>query len=156
LARLEIARRLVRGLSLTPPELAKRGIAVNQDGVARSAFELLGRPEMSVARLASVWPELSAIDPIIAEQLEIEARYRGYPDRQDADIRAFRRDEALALPAALDYDTVGSLSNEVRQKLKAVRPATLGAAGRISGVTPAALVALLRHVRKSPAARDAA
>jgi tRNA uridine 5-carboxymethylaminomethyl modification enzyme len=156
LARLEIARRLVRGLALTPPELAKRGIAVNQDGVARSAFELLGRPEMSVARLASVWPELSAIDPIIAEQLEIEARYRGYLDRQDADIRAFRRDEALALPAALDYDTVGSLSNEVRQKLKAVRPATLGAAGRISGVTPAALVALLRHVRRSPAARDAA
>jgi tRNA uridine 5-carboxymethylaminomethyl modification enzyme len=156
LARLEVARRLVRGLALTPPELAKRGIAVNQDGVARSAFELLGRPEMSVARLASVWPELSAIDPIIAEQLEIEARYRGYLDRQDADIRAFRRDEAVALPAALDYDTVGSLSNEVRQKLKAVRPATLGAAGRISGVTPAALVALLRHVRKSAGARDAA
>ncbi len=153
---LEAARRLVRGLALTPPELAKRGMAVNQDGVARSAFELLGRPGMSLQRLAEVWPELGGVAPAVAEQLEIEARYRGYLDRQEADIRAFRKDEALALPASLDYDTIGSLSAEVRQKLKAARPATLGAAGRISGVTPAALVALLRHVRKAPSARNAA
>ena len=155
-AGLEAARVAVRNLILTPPELAKRGLPVNQDGVARSAFDLLGRPGMSVRRLAEIWPELHGTAPAIAEQLEIEARYRGYLDRQEADIRAFRRDESLALPAALDYDTVGSLSAEVRQKLKAVRPATLGAAGRISGVTPAALVALLRHVRKGPSVRDAA
>jgi tRNA uridine 5-carboxymethylaminomethyl modification enzyme len=155
-ARLDAARQLVRRLALTPPELAKRGLAVNQDGIARSAFDLLGRPEVNVARLETVWPELNGIEPVIAEQLEIEARYRGYLNRQDADIRAFRRDESLALPAALDYDTVGSLSTEVRQKLQAARPATLGAAGRISGVTPAALVALLRHVRKAPGARSAA
>lgn len=154
--RLDAARQTVRGLALTPPELAKRGLAVNQDGIARSAFDLLGRPGMNVARLAAVWPELNGMEPVIAEQIEIEARYRGYLDRQDADIRAFRRDESLALPAALDYDTVGSLSAEVRQKLQAARPATLGAAGRISGVTPAALVALLRHVRKAPGARSAA
>jgi tRNA uridine 5-carboxymethylaminomethyl modification enzyme len=154
--RLDAARQTIRGLRLTPPELAKRGLAVNQDGLARSAFELLGRPGMNVARLETVWPELGGMEPVIAEQLEIEARYLGYLDRQDADIRAFRRDESLALPAALDYDTVGSLSAEVRQKLKAARPATLGAAGRISGVTPAALVALLRHVRKAPGARSAA
>ena len=153
---LEAARQTIRGLALSPPELAKRGLAVNQDGAVRSAIELLGRPEMSLARLAEVWPELAGIEPAIGEQLEIEARYRGYLDRQEADIRAFRRDETLALPAALDYDTVGSLSSEVRQKLKAARPPTLGAAGRISGVTPAALVALLRHVRKAPGARDAA
>jgi tRNA uridine 5-carboxymethylaminomethyl modification enzyme len=122
---------------------------INQDGVARSAFYLLGRPDMSVTRLAAIWPELQGTAPAIAEQLEIEARYRGYLDRQEADIRAFRRDETLALPASLDYDMVGSLSAEVRQKLKAARPATLGAAGRISGVTPAALVALLRYVRKT-------
>ncbi len=155
-ARLDAARQRVRSLVLTPPELAKRGLAVNQDGIARSAFELLGRPGMSLVRLAAVWPELNGVEPAVAEQLEIEARYRGYLDRQETDIRAFRRDESLTLPAALDYDAVGSLSAEVRQKLKAVRPATLGAAGRISGVTPAALVALLRHVRKTPGARDAA
>ncbi len=154
--RLDAARRTIRGLALTPAELAKRGVTVNHDGVARNAFELLGRPDMSVQRLAGVWPELNGIEPGIAEQLEIEARYRGYLERQEADIRAFRRDESLALPASLDYDSVGSLSAEVRQKLKTARPATLGAAGRISGVTPAALVALLRHVRKSPGARSAA
>jgi tRNA uridine 5-carboxymethylaminomethyl modification enzyme len=156
-AALEASRQRIRGLALTPPELAKRGLPVNQDGIARSVHELLGRPGMSLARLAEIWPELSGLAPAIAEQLEIEARYRGYLDRQEADIRAFRRDETLALPASLDYDTVGSLSAEVRQKLKAARPATLGAAGRISGVTPAALVALLRHVRKGgPRERSAA
>src|SRR5262249_27861352 len=144
---LESARGLTRSLVLSPAEIAKRGFPINQDGIARSAFDLLGRPGMSVGRLSEIWPELAAVPPDVAEQLEIEARYRGYLERQEADIRAFRRDESLALPASLDYDSVGSLSTEVRQKLKAVRPSTLGAAGRISGVTPAALVALLRHVR---------
>jgi tRNA uridine 5-carboxymethylaminomethyl modification enzyme len=145
---LEEARATLQGLILSPTELARRGIAINQDGVPRSAFDLLGRPGMSIARLGEIWPALRGFRADVAEQLEIEARYRGYLERQEADIRAFRRDESLELPAALDYDTIGSLSAEVRQKLKAVRPATLGAAGRISGVTPAALVALLRHVRK--------
>ena len=154
---LSAARAAMSRLALTPPELAKRGIAVNQDGVARSALDLLGRPGMTLGRLAEVWPGLQELRPDVAEQLEIEARYSGYLERQEADIRAFRRDETLTLPAELDYDTIGSLSAEVRQKLDTVRPATLGAAGRISGVTPAALVALLRHVRKkggSEAAHD--
>jgi len=146
---LQAAQATVRGLSMTPSELAKRGIAINLDGVARAALDLLGRPGMTLVRLSEIWPELRSFRPDVAEQLEIEARYRGYLDRQEADIRSFRRDESLALPASLDYDNVGSLSNEVRQKLKAVRPATIGAAGRISGVTPAALVALLRYVRKA-------
>ena len=145
---LDAARAALGALALTPPELAKRGVAVNQDGVARSALDLLGRPGMSRDRLAAIWPELRPLRADVAEQLEIETRYRGYLERQEADIRAFRRDETLTLPAELDYDTIGSLSAEVRQKLKTVRPATLGAAGRISGMTPAALVALLRHVRK--------
>jgi tRNA uridine 5-carboxymethylaminomethyl modification enzyme len=102
-----------------------------------------------MARLQAVWPELAAIPPAIAEQLEIDARYAGYLERQEADIRAFRKDEALALPADLDYDAIGSLSTEIRSKLGAARPATLGAAGRISGVTPAALVALLKYVRRA-------
>jgi tRNA uridine 5-carboxymethylaminomethyl modification enzyme len=112
---------------------------------------LLARPDVDVARLAAVWPELGSIAPDIAEQLEIEARYAGYLERQAADIRAYRRDEALLLPVDLDYCAVGSLSAEVRAKLNEARPATLGAAARISGVTPAALVALLRHVRREAA-----
>jgi tRNA uridine 5-carboxymethylaminomethyl modification enzyme len=137
------------GLSLTPPALRRHGIAVNEDGVSRNAAELLGYPDIGMARLAAIWPALAGIAPDIAEQLEIDARYAGYVERQSADIRAFRRDEALHLPDDLDYAAVGSLSNEIRDKLNAARPATLGAASRISGVTPAALVALLKYVRRS-------
>src|SRR5207237_555700 len=100
----------------------------------------------------ALWPQLGEIAPDIAEQLEIDARYAGYLERQARDIAAFRRDEALLLPDSLDYDAVGSLSAEIRGKLAAARPATLGAAARLSGVTPAALVALLQHVRRRPAA----
>ena len=149
LTALETARGLSRSLRLTPPALRARGIAVNEDGVHRSAAELLAYPGIDMARLRKVWPELAAIPAAIAEQLEIDARYAGYLERQEADIRAFRKDEALALPADLDYDVIGSLSTEIRSKLRAARPATLGAAGRISGVTPAALVALLKYVRRA-------
>jgi tRNA uridine 5-carboxymethylaminomethyl modification enzyme len=103
---------------------------------------------MTLARLAAVWPELASLRPDVAEQLEIEGRYAGYLDRQEADIRAFRRDEDLALPDGLDYAAIGGLSSEVRSKLDAARPETLGAAARIPGVTPAALTALLRHARR--------
>ena len=139
-------------MRLSPSALRRRGIAVNADGVARSAAELLAYPGIDVARLAAIWPELGALPPDIAEQLEIDARYAGYLDRQARDIAAFRRDEALLLPDSLDYAAVGSLSAEIRGKLAVARPATLGAAARISGVTPAALVALLQHVRRQPAA----
>ena len=149
LAALEAARGLARGLRLTPPALRARGIVVNEDGVPRTAAELLAYPGVDHVRLCGVWPELAAISPAIAEQLEIDARYAGYLERQEADIRAFRKDEALALPVDLDYDAIGSLSAEIRSKLRSARPTTLGAAGRISGVTPAALVALLKYVRKA-------
>src|SRR6202011_3489990 len=128
---------------------------VNADGVPRTASELLAHPEIDVARLAAIWPVLGEIPPAIAEQLEIDARYSGYLDRQARDIAAFRRDEALLLPEALDYTAVGGLSAEIRGKLAAARPATLGAAARISGVTPAGLVALLQHVKRRPEPRAA-
>ena len=147
---LDRARHLAAGLTMTPSALARHGIAVNADGVTRSAAELLAYPDIDVARLAAVWPELGAIAPDIAEQLEVDARYAGYLDRQARDIAAFRRDESLLLPDDLDYDAVGSLSAEIRGKLAAARPATLGAASRISGVTPAALVALLQYVKRRP------
>lgn len=148
---LESARSLVRSLTATPDRLAKAGFTINQDGVRRSAFDLLRYPDIALPQLASYWPELTKIAPEVAEQVEIEARYMGYLDRQDADVRAFRRDEALILPDDLDYGAIHGLSNEVREKLLAARPATLGAAGRIPGMTPAALVALLRHVKRKPA-----
>ena len=135
---------------MTPPQLRRRGISVNADGIARNAAELLAYPGVDLKRLASIWPELAAIRPEIAEQAEIDALYAGYLERQERDIAAYRRDEALLLPADLDYRTVGSLSAELREKLDRARPATLGAAARISGVTPAALTALLRHVKRRP------
>ena len=152
LAALQEARNLAQSLSASPTALARQGLTVNADGVPRSAAELLAHPDIDVARLARVWPELAAIPNDIAEQLEIDARYSGYLDRQARDIAAFRRDEALALSDALDYAEIGGLSAEVRGKLAAARPATLGAAARISGVTPAALVALLQYVKRRPEA----
>jgi tRNA uridine 5-carboxymethylaminomethyl modification enzyme len=145
---LKSARALAQRLSLSPSALRDRGIPVNADGVPRTIAELLAYPGIDLTRLTAIWPELADISPTIAEQLEIDARYAGYLGRQEADIRAFRKDEALELPLDLDYAAVGSLSAEIRSKLQQSKPATLGAAARISGVTPAALVALLKHVRR--------
>jgi tRNA uridine 5-carboxymethylaminomethyl modification enzyme len=131
--------------------LARYGIRINRDGRVRSVQELLARPEIDLARLSQIWPELHGIPQDIAVQIETEALYAGYLERQEADIDAFRRDERLALPDDLDYAAIGGLSNEMCQKLTVAQPATLGAASRISGVTPAALVALLRHVKRSEA-----
>ena len=114
-------------------------------------MELLAFPDIDWGRLANLWPELATIPSDIAEQLAIDARYAGYLERQRQDIAAYRRDEALELPPGLDYGAVGSLSNEIRQKLSEQRPRTLGQAARISGVTPAALVALLKYVRRRAA-----
>ncbi|NQU62520.1 MAG: tRNA uridine-5-carboxymethylaminomethyl(34) synthesis enzyme MnmG [Rhodospirillales bacterium] len=136
------------GLVASPNRLKAEGIDINQDGVKRTATRLLAYSEIDIARLARLWPELGEIPPAIAAQLEIEAGYAGYIERQEADVRAFRRDESLEIPDDLDFDSVGGLSNEARSKLAEARPATLGAAARISGITPAALTALLGHVRR--------
>ena len=103
---------------------------------------------MSVERLAGIWPQLGSLSAEIIEQIEIDGLYAGYLDRQEADIAAFRREEGLILSAALDFGAIGGLSTEIRSKLSRTRPATLGAASRIPGMTPAALVALLRHVQR--------
>jgi tRNA uridine 5-carboxymethylaminomethyl modification enzyme len=104
--------------------------------------------------VGQIWPEMSGLPAVICEQIEIMGRYSGYMARQETDVRAFRNDESLLIPGGIDFDEVGGLSNEVRGKLKAARPTTLGAAARISGVTPAALTALLGFVRRK--AKDAA
>jgi tRNA uridine 5-carboxymethylaminomethyl modification enzyme len=150
-AALDRTQRRLAALKLTPPALRRHGIAVNDDGVARNGLDLLAHPGIDLLRLAGLWPEFGSVSPEIAEQLEIDARYKGYLERQERDIAAYRRDEALLLPADLDYAAVGSLSHEVRGKLAQARPASLGAAARISGVTPAALVALLKHVKRRAA-----
>ena len=142
------ARTLLEGLSATPTQVRDAGIEVNLDGVRRGAGDLLAHSNLDMARLGSLWPRLARIPADIAGQLEIEARYRGYIRRQDADIRAFRRDESLALPADLDFDALPGLSAEARLKLARARPATIGAAARVSGVTPAALTILLGQVRR--------
>jgi tRNA uridine 5-carboxymethylaminomethyl modification enzyme len=147
-AALDNARQLARSLSLSPREAEGYGLSLNQDGVRRTAYELLAYPDMSLARLAAIWPDLGRFDGVTTAALETEALYAVYLDRQEADIAAFRRDEARVLPTDLDYGTVTGLSNEVRQRLEAVRPATLGQAGRIDGVTPASLTLLLAHLRK--------
>ncbi len=147
-AELAEARRRLDRLSLTPSQAAAHGIALNRDGIRRSAFQLLSYPEIDWPRLAAVWPELAAVSPRIAERLRTDATYAVYLDRQQADIVAFRRDEAVRIPAQLDYAGISGLSNEMRVKLEAVRPGTLGQAARIEGVTPAALTLLAAHARR--------
>ncbi len=153
-ARLEAGRALAERLRASPERLREAGLTVNRDGVKRSVLDLLGHPGIDIAKLTAVWPALAGLAPDVVEQLEIDGRYRGYLERQAADIRAFRRDEALELPLDLDYAAIPGLSNEMRERLSAARPATLGAAGRLPGVTPAALVTLLRYVRRRDVAGD--
>jgi len=153
------ARAALDGLSLTPPEAARHGLKVNQDGVRRTALELLAYPDIDLPRLAAIWPALAAIPPAVAETVSTDARYAVYLERQAADVAAVRRDEAVRLPDDLDLRVAGlsGLSGELRQKLAAVRPATLAQAARIEGMTPAALTLLLGWARRGEGGgRDAA
>jgi len=154
-AALREARDYFNSISLTPKEWADYGIQVNQDGVRRTPLDILALPGMDIVRLSGLIPGFPSLRPDVLEQMEIEGKYAGYVSRQAADIRAFRKDEALRLPHDLDYDLIGGLSVEARQKLKTSKPGTLGAAARIPGVTPAALTALLRYTRRSKGAADA-
>lgn len=139
---------LARSLSITSGEAARRGLKVNQDGLRRTALDLIGMAEIGWPGVAAIWPELNDLRPDVVEALEAEALYAGYIQRQDTDIAALRREEQLALPATLDYASMPSLSAELRQKLIKVRPATLGQASRIDGMTPAALGVILGHVKR--------
>jgi tRNA uridine 5-carboxymethylaminomethyl modification enzyme len=143
------ARAQLQGLRLSPNEAAMHGIRINHDGVRRSAFDLLGFPDIDFAALRRVWPELTLIGAQVAAQIEIDAKYAVYLDRQAADITGFRRDEALPIPAGLDYAGMPGLSAEIRQKLAVIRPRTMGQASRIEGVTPAALTLLAARVRRA-------
>jgi len=154
MAALDAAKSLAKSLALTPNEAAKHGIALNKDGHRRSAFELLAYPEIGWTEVQRIWPELSAIEPRTAVHLEIDAKYDVYLKRQTADVEAFRRDEGLVL-ADVDYGQVPGLSNEVRAKLVAARPWTVGQAGRIDGMTPAALGILAAYLRRQARRKSA-
>ncbi len=158
MAALDTAKSLAKSRTLTPNEAARHGLALNHDGHRRSAFELLAYPEIGWNELRGIWPELSAVDPSIAVHLEIDAKYDVYLKRQTADVDAFRRDEGLIL-SDIDYSVVPGLSNEARSKLEAARPRTVGQAGRLDGLTPAALgilaAYLRREARRKPAVASA-
>ncbi len=147
MAALNAAKAVAKSLAITPNEATRHGLALNKDGVRRSAFELLAYPDIEWSMLRGIWPELSAIDPSIAVHLEIDAKYDVYLKRQTADVDAFRRDEGLVL-TDIDYADVPGLSNEARAKLEAARPRTVGQAGRLDGLTPAALGILAAYLRR--------
>ncbi len=149
LGQLEQAEAMLDELKLTPKQAATHGIHVNQDGASRSARALLAQPGVDLARLATVWPALQGISGDVAEQIEIEARYAPYLQRQAGDIADFRREEALTLPGNLDFAALSGLSSELQLVLDRVRPRTLGAAARLPGMTPAALTLLYRHVKRA-------
>jgi tRNA uridine 5-carboxymethylaminomethyl modification enzyme len=144
---LNAARALSKSLTITPNEAIKHGLSLNRDGQRRSAFELMAYPDIGWSQVRTIWPELSAIDPVIATHLEIDAKYDVYLERQSADVEAFRRDEGMVL-SDVDYQQVPGLSNEVRAKLEKARPFTVGQAGRIDGMTPAALGILAAYLRR--------
>ena len=149
------AEKLLRSLTLTPDQAAKHGLSINRDGRRRSAFELLAYPEIELSRVAEIWPEIRTIDVRIADQLSANARYAVYVKRQELDIASFRKDEGIAIPADFLFAALPGLSTELRQKLERHRPASLGQAARLDGMTPAALMLLLAHLKKGPAAKRA-
>ena len=151
---LRVARAKLRSLSASPSVLERSGIAVNRDGVRRSAFELASQPHLSLETLAEVWPELRAFDARLTARLEADAKYAVYLDRQDEDIARHRRSEALAKPDDLDFAGMSGLSKEMKAKFLSIRPATLGQASRIEGVTPAALALVAAHARRAARGRS--
>jgi tRNA uridine 5-carboxymethylaminomethyl modification enzyme len=149
------AEALLCSLTLTPDQAAKHGLSINRDGRRRSAFELLAYPEIQLSRIAEIWPEIRIIDRKIADQLSAKARYAVYAKRQELDIASFRKDECIAIPAGFVFAALPGLSTELRQKLERHRPASLGRAARLDGMTPAALMLLLAHLKKGAAAKRA-
>lgn len=147
MAALEAAKTLAQSLSVTPNAAARHGLSLNRDGHRRSAYDLLAYPEIGWAEVSAIWPELSAIDSGIATHVEIDAKYAVYLKRQVADVEAFRRDEGLLL-TGIDYQAVPGLSNEARNRLEKAQPRTVGQAGRLDGLTPAALGILAAYLRR--------
>lgn len=149
MAKLAEARQMLEARSLSPTEARRHGLTINQDGVRRSGFELLSHHEIEAPALAAIWPEIGAIEPRILDLVGCEAKYHVYLDRQRAEVRDSLREESLPIPAGLDFSSISGLSQELRLRLAQVAPATIGHAGRIEGMTPAAIALLIAHSRKN-------
>ena len=146
---LNAIQSFAQSVSLTPNEAEQQGLKINKDGQRRSAYELLAYPDLDLERLTEIWPEFAGYSKAARKQLEIEALYQVYMKRQSSDIETFKKDEALAIPTSLDFETINGLSNELKQKLSLIRPQTLGQASRIDGMTPAALTLVLAHSKRA-------
>jgi tRNA uridine 5-carboxymethylaminomethyl modification enzyme len=140
---------IAKNLNSTPNQLKKNNIKIKLDGKKRSAFELLSYKDINFKNLEKIWPELKKLDAETKEQIQIESVYSSYLSRQRADIEDFKKEEGLKIPKIIEYKKVGSLSNEIIEKLTKLKPPTLGAASRISGVTPAAVIAIMRYIKKT-------
>jgi tRNA uridine 5-carboxymethylaminomethyl modification enzyme len=149
IAKLNEARAWAKSVSVTPNEAQGFGIALKLDGQRRTAFDLLSYPSFDASHVARIWPEFSRFESKVVEQLEIDAKYAVYLERQAEDVARFRQEETLAIPAAFDYENIPGLSLELRHKLGAVRPRTIGHANRIEGMTPAALALVALHARRA-------
>jgi tRNA uridine 5-carboxymethylaminomethyl modification enzyme len=148
--KIHATRQRLQALTLTPQEASRHGLELNQDGIRRSAYQLLSYPSVGWPDLIRVWPDLLAVSTTVRERLETDATYAVYLDRQKADIAAYRRDEGVVLEESIDFQGLPGLSNEIKAKLDLIRPKTLGQAARIEGITPAALTLLAAHARRSP------
>ncbi|MEZ5843372.1 MAG: tRNA uridine-5-carboxymethylaminomethyl(34) synthesis enzyme MnmG [Hyphomicrobiaceae bacterium] len=148
LAMLDAARSTLSALTLSPREAARHGLAINQDGRRRDAFQLMALPGVDWQRIAAIWPQLAKVPASIANQIEIDARYAAYVRRQQEDVDVLRRDEAMAIPTGFDYAAISGLSAELRQKLERHQPLSIGQANRIDGMTPSALLLILARLRK--------
>ena len=153
---LDSARALAKSLTITPNEARKRGLELNQDGIRRSAYDLLAIKDAGSGFAGGLWPELASIEPKTAERLETEAKYAVYLDRQSADAAQIRREEQRSIPTDLDFSGVPGLSNEIKQKLRARSPKSLAEAQRIDGMTPAALAIIVSHIRHSERLQEGA
>lgn len=146
-AAIEEALQQLRAATASPSELRANGIPVNQDGRRRSAFELLGHPEVGWTGIIRRWPDFASLSPMVADHVAADALYAGYLERQAADVVAMRRDDAVRIPDDIDYEMISGLSNEARERLAAVRPGSIGQAARIPGITPAALVRVIAYLK---------
>ena len=135
-------------LVLSPNQLKKKNIKIKLDGKKRSVMDLLSYKNITFEKLEKIWPKLKSLDPDVKEQIEIESVYSNYLARQRSDIDDFKKEEGLTIPKTTNFKDVGSLSNEIVEKLTKIKPPTLGAASRVSGVTPAAIIAILRYLKK--------
>jgi tRNA uridine 5-carboxymethylaminomethyl modification enzyme len=145
---IEALRSRLQALTLTPQQAEAAGVAVNRDGIRRSAYQILSYPDVGFEHLAAIWPELGDFAPGVVARVTADAVYSVYLDRQAGEIAAYQRDQSLKVPDDLDLDRISGLSNELKAKLMAERPADIAQAGRIEGMTPAALTLLAAHARR--------